>query len=396
LEAKSVESLLTSVDPEKIYQHILRTEGEKHPLYSPERMEACAEYILAEFESYGLKVHVHEFKVEGFDYTFRNIESSTGGVGSELLIVSHYDTGRHAPGANDNGSAIAVMLEAARIISLSESSKAIRFISFNLEELNPSRTKNIEQLALLHGIRDKNGRYTSWHTSKVMERFSDLHTKSAMTASSYAEAAAEAITELGDELTTSERQYLEGIQALSEGITSTTWPGKTALMGSSAWVHDALQRGQQVKGVLCLETVGYKSDRKHSQQLPPEITPGMFEIYGTDTNLLTGNFLFTLRDSNSKDLAELFCIRCRREAIQLPYACLQADITYEEAAHGMRDLLRSDHAPFWRENIPALLLTDGANFRYPYYHTRADTIDKLDFDFLAKICKATVATALTF
>ena len=359
-------------------------------------MEVCADYILGEFESYGFRANAHEFKVEGFDYTFRNIEASTTGDGPEFLIVSHYDTGRHAPGANDNGSAIAVMLEAARIISLSESSAAIRFISFNLEELNPLRTQKVEELALAYEIRDKSGRYTSWDTSKVMERFSNLHTKFAMTAASYAEATAQAIAELDEELTSSERKYLEGIQTLSEGITPTNWPGKTVLMGSSAWVRDALQRGQQVKGVLNLETMGYTSDRKHSQQFPPGMSPDMFEIYGTDSDLLTGNFLFTLRDLNSKGLAEQFCTQCRHESVQLPYACLQTDITYEQAAHGMRDILRSDHAPFWRENIPALLLTDGANFRYPYYHTHADTIDKLDFDFLAKICKAVVATAHSF
>ena len=115
-----MESLLTQVDPERLYIHILKTEGEKHPIYSPERMEACADYILNEFESYGLNTSVHEFEVEGFDYTFRNVEATVGGSGPELLIVSHYDTVRNAPGANDNGSAITVMLEAARIIALSK------------------------------------------------------------------------------------------------------------------------------------------------------------------------------------------------------------------------------------------------------------------------------------
>lgn len=390
-----MESVLNSVDTERMYQHILMTEGEKHPLHSPERMEACADYILAEFESYNLQTNVHEFTVDGFDYTFRNIEASTGEEGPEILVVSHYDTGRHAPGANDNGSAIAVMLEAARIISLSKASTAIRFISFNLEELNPLRTQKIEELAIVNGIRDLDGRFTSWHTSKVIERFSDLYSKLAMTAPSYTEAAAQSIKELESDLTTTERQYLEGIQAFSEGITPTNWPGKTALMGSSAWVRDALKHGQQVKGVLNLETMGYISNRKYSQQYPPGMSPEMLEIYGTDPDLLTGDFLFILRDRNSKDLTEQFCTQCRHEAIQLPYASLLADITYEEAAHGMRDLLRSDHAPFWKENIPALMLTDGANFRYPYYHTRADTIDKMDFDFLAKICRAVVATTLS-
>ena len=392
---EKMESVLNSIDNERIYQHILKTEGEKHPLHSPERMEACADYILAELESYDLKANAHEFTVEGFDYTFRNIEASTGAEGPEILVVSHYDTARHAPGANDNGSAIAVMLEAARVISLSETSDAIRFISFNLEEHNPFREQKIEELAIVNGIRDLDGIYTSWHTSQVINRFSDRYSKLATTSSSHAEAAAQAIKELEDELTTNERQYLEGIQALSEGITPTNWPGKVSLAGSSAWVHDALERGHQVKGVLNLETMGYTSDQKYSQQFPPGMSPQAFEIYGTDPDLLTGDFLFTLRDANSKNLAEQFCAQCRHDAVQLPYACLKADITYEEAAYGMRDILRSDHAPFWKENIPALMLTDGANFRYPYYHTRADTIDKLDFDFLAKTCRATVATALS-
>ena len=60
----------------------------------------------------------------------------------------------------------------------------------------------------------------------------------------------------------------------------------------------------------------------------------------------------------------------------------------------MGDLLRSDHAPFWRQGIPALFITDTADFRYAYYHTPADTIDKLDFSLMTKICKATIATAL--
>lgn len=166
-------------------------------------------------------------------------------------------------------------------------------------------------------------------------------------------------------------------------------------MGSSAWVRDALQRGQQVKGVLNMDTIGYRSSQKHSQQFPPGMTPDMFKIHGTDPDMSTGDFLFVIRDSNSADLAEQFYMQCQHEAVQLPCACFQLDITYEQAAHNMRDLLRSDHAPFWRENIPALLLTDGANFRYHHYHTHADTIDKLDFDFLAKTCRAVVATALS-
>ena len=59
------------------------------------------------------------------------------------------------------------------------------------------------------------------------------------------------------------------------------------------------------------------------------------------------------------------------------------------------DLLMSDHSPFWKNNIPALLISDSGNFRNPYYHTSADTIETLDFEFIEQITKATTLTALT-
>jgi Zn-dependent M28 family amino/carboxypeptidase len=47
------------------------------------------------------------------------------------------------------------------------------------------------------------------------------------------------------------------------------------------------------------------------------------------------------------------------------------------------DLLRSDHAPFWDKDIPAVLVSDTANFRNPHYHTEQDTPDTLDPAFLS-------------
>jgi hypothetical protein len=42
----------------------------------------------------------------------------------------------------------------------------------------------------------------------------------------------------------------------------------------------------------------------------------------------------------------------------------------------------SDHWSFWKEGYPALMLTDTAPLRYPYYHKPGDTPDKLDYEFL--------------
>jgi len=45
----------------------------------------------------------------------------------------------------------------------------------------------------------------------------------------------------------------------------------------------------------------------------------------------------------------------------------------------------SDHWSFWEVGYPAIMLTDTALFRYPYYHTTEDTPDKLDYQSLARV-----------
>jgi hypothetical protein len=47
--------------------------------------------------------------------------------------------------------------------------------------------------------------------------------------------------------------------------------------------------------------------------------------------------------------------------------------------------MESDHWSFWREGFPALMATDTAPLRYPYYHKRADTPDKVNFAWLSQI-----------
>ena len=45
----------------------------------------------------------------------------------------------------------------------------------------------------------------------------------------------------------------------------------------------------------------------------------------------------------------------------------------------------SDHLSFWREGYPALMVTDTAFYRYPYYHTALDTANRLDYRRFARV-----------
>ena len=72
----------------------------------------------------------------------------------------------------------------------------------------------------------------------------------------------------------------------------------------------------------------------------------------------------------------------------------ELDIVEIRIAPGMPippDLFRSDHSPFWAADIPAVLITDTANFRNPNYHAPTDTPDTLDYDFLHRVTVALTA-----
>ena len=55
-----------------------------------------------------------------------------------------------------------------------------------------------------------------------------------------------------------------------------------------------------------------------------------------------------------------------------------------------KDLLRSDHTPFWNAGLPALMWTDTSNFRNPHYHQPSDTPDTLDYAAMADVTRIVV------
>lgn len=388
--------MLKQVDSEKLYQQVLRVQGVKHPIIAPEKLNETADYIKSEFEKYGLETREQKFTVDGFDFTFRNIEGSLNESSEpEMLITSHYDTVETTPGANDNGSGIAGMLEAARVLAETETSKNIRFISFTLEEQNPARILQTKELAEELGLMGDNYHYRSWRTRKLVNEMFKLRGKALRKGTTNAEVWELIIKELQPKLTEKEKEYFELYKKLYSQDTRTSWLGRSALIGSSRWVEKALKEQRKILGVINLETIGYTSTRKHSQRSPMGFLTRFFPRYKVNIRKGQGNFIAITADKNSKRLAKTFRKQCKIKTINLPYLCAQIPfLNFEGIAKRALDVLRSDHGPFWRVGIPAIMLTDTANFRYPYYHTRADTIDKLDFDFIKKVTQATIATTI--
>ncbi|MCE9545407.1 MAG: M28 family peptidase [Planctomycetia bacterium] len=144
----------------------------------------------------------------------------------------------------------------------------------------------------------------------------------------------------------------------------------TPLMGSSVYARRCRQRGEKVTAMLSLETIGCYSDEPGSQKYPPPIG----RIYPS-----RGNFIGFIGNT-----------RYGRLVRQVIGAFRQSEHFPSEGAalpEAMSSIGRSDHWSFWQEGYPALMVTDTAPFRYPHYHTAEDTVDKIDFERMARVVR---------
>ncbi|NPD88919.1 MAG: M28 family peptidase [Asgard group archaeon] len=390
-------SILQKVEIERLYQHVLKIEGVKHHIVDLRKLNETADYILSEFQKYGLQINEHSFEIEGSDIIFRNIEGWLGDeTKPEILVTSHYDTVRNAPGADDNGSAVAAMLEIARVLAAEDYTGSIRFVSFTLEELNPTLSQKHREKGIELGIFDGNYKYKSYHSQKMLKKFYSKVRLRISKGKPILESYEKAFDDIKEELTDLEKEFCKYVIDLRSNMTRTSWIGQSGVIGSNNWVNKAIEEKKKIKGVINLESVGYTSKRKNSQILPPFMNPLTLPSYKVKAFKKIGNFISVVSDKNSKNLGKVFCKSCKNEEIKLPYLWGKLPLRFEKIAKWIHDTLRADHAPFWKENIPALMITDTANFRNPYYHTEADTIDKLDFDFMKKVTQATIATVLDF
>jgi Zn-dependent M28 family amino/carboxypeptidase len=140
-------------------------------------------------------------------------------------------------------------------------------------------------------------------------------------------------------------------------------------MGSWVYASRCKARGDKIVAMMSLETIGYFSDQPGSQQYP---ISALSRIYPS-----TGNFIAFVGNVSSLGLVREAIGRFRQHAT-LPSegAALPSNVP---------GVGWSDHWAFWQHGYPAIMLTDTAPFRYPHYHARTDTPDKLDYDSMARL-----------
>ena len=108
------------------------TIGERN-VYRPGSLERAAHYITEQFSANGYAPASQEYGVAGS--IARNIDAQHGAPADGILIVgAHYDSVAGCPGANDNASGVAAILELSRLLRDVAGRLAMRFVAFANEE----------------------------------------------------------------------------------------------------------------------------------------------------------------------------------------------------------------------------------------------------------------------
>lgn len=279
------------VNPELIWGHIHQMVGIRHADTNPSGLEKALGYLAETYTRYGLQIREEVFDPFGVKYpNLIGVLPGKDQADEVLIIGAHYDTVAISPGADDNASGLAVMLETARVLSGLPPGCGVEFVGFSMEE--------------------------------------------------------------------------------------------QGLLGSCSYAYRARRSGKKILGAVVLESVGYTEQRPGSQRIPPGLPISVPEV---------GNFMGIVGNTASADLCRAFEETITAHVPRLP----KLSFLVPGNGEAFPDTRRSDHASFWDVGLPALMITDTADFRNPHYHQATDLPETLDITFMTELAQALVAFALS-
>jgi len=146
----------------------------------------------------------------------------------------------------------------------------------------------------------------------------------------------------------------------------------TRYMGSRVYARKARGKKEKIDGMICLEMVGYTCHYPGCQRYP---FPLMFLGYPKE-----GNFIGIVGDFSSREFTNSLLEAFRKNS-DLPVVKLAVPFR----GWLLPSVRLSDHASFWDRGFKAVMITDSSFYRNPHYHLPSDTMDNLDYRFMAEL-----------
>ncbi|MCR9161002.1 MAG: M28 family peptidase [Nannocystaceae bacterium] len=168
---------------------------------------------------------------------------------------------------------------------------------------------------------------------------------------------------------------------------------EVGLIGARSYVNRAVDRGDDVAANYNLEMIGYTDDTPGAQSVPTGFDLVFPEGYAqVEDHEFRGDFITLVADDLIAEGAAAFVEQAQRLELRTIHLELDASL---KTSPLLSDLRRSDHAPFWDVDYPAMMITDTSEFRYPNYHCNPapDVVEDLDHPFSRKVVAATVGAS---
>ncbi len=151
----AIESAPVTVDAVALEHHVRALSVTFHPRSHEhfDNLQRAGDYILDQFRAAGAVTWVQPVAAAGKVY--RNILARFGPAdGPRLVIGAHYDAAGDTPGADDNASGVAALIELARLLAATPPTRTVELVAYTLEEPPYFRTGHMGSMHHAHGLED--------------------------------------------------------------------------------------------------------------------------------------------------------------------------------------------------------------------------------------------------
>jgi Zn-dependent M28 family amino/carboxypeptidase len=171
--AKSAQAS-TSIDQARLQKIVQTLSIDFHPrnFRNTTNLESTVAYIQQHFEAAGGIVTIQPFEVS--ETTYKNVRCHFGNSdGPKIIIGAHYDSHGNTPGADDNASGVAGLIELAYLLGAHTPEGNFELIAYTLEEPPFFATKYMGSHFHAEAIRDEGERIAGVIILEMIGYFTD-------------------------------------------------------------------------------------------------------------------------------------------------------------------------------------------------------------------------------